>query len=389
MNRLTGTAILDYRGETRQVQICLNLDENVIEVRHAMPDLAEAMSLVASNDWHTSPVLLTDVRISTPTGVLSKDRIADFFVTAYRPGNHSIYGSNLSRTLSLREKGEGVTEVILHPRSSRVEFAFEPFDSTSPQFELFYCGASCSMPMPQELMLNPGKAVVLGDNDGIGVRGDQPLTDQEELIRLSLGILQGGPITIRSMLEEKTLTINLAAHDGGSLGPLYKKCDDAGALLQGTYNFLAGLSAAEWAQWNRGIYFFLQGLGGTAPLEIRAINLFTFLEIVDKSDTLSKNSLSALLDLTTDEADLLCRTRNRLIHHGEHIGAAVLAAEKLILEFKTPLNNMTFNIHHADEHKTGMSFFFAFAGVLNRLWIRKAAFTGEWNDCSVYGDPTR
>jgi hypothetical protein len=181
------------------------------------------------------------------------------------------------------------------------------------------------------------------------------------------------------------LTINLSSHEGRSLGHLNKKHEDAGSLLQGIYDSLAALSPSDWARWSRGIYFFLQGLGGVAPLEIRAINFFTYLEIIDNSDTLDKSSLSALLDVTTDEADLLCRTRNRLVHHGEHIGTAVLAAERHISGFKTPLDNTVFTIDHADEHKTGVSFFFKFAMVLNRFWIRRAAFAGDWNDYSGYG----
>jgi hypothetical protein len=181
------------------------------------------------------------------------------------------------------------------------------------------------------------------------------------------------------------LTINLAAHDGGSLGHLHKNYDDAGTLLQGIYNFLSAQSPADWARWSKGIYFFLQGLGGIAPLEIRAINFFTFLEIIDNSDTLDKNSIAALLHVTTDEADLVCRTRNRLIHHGDHIGAAVLAAEKNISEFKTPLNNTVFALDRTDEQKAGVSFFFAFARLLNKFWIEKAGFTGDWNDYSEYG----
>jgi len=197
--------------------------------------------------------------------------------------------------------------------------------------------------------------------------------------------LQGGPMTVRSILEDNRLTINLAAHDGGSLGHLHKKHDDAGVLLQGIYNFLSALPPSEWTRWSKGIYFFLQGLGGVAPLEIRAINLFTYLEIIDNSDTLDKNAVAALLGVTTDEADLLCRTRNRLIHHGDHIGAAVLEAERLISGFKGNLNNTVFTITPSDEHKTGISFFFRFAMILNRFWVQKAGFTGDWNDYSEYG----
>lgn len=387
MNRMTGTAMLDYRGETRQVHVCLNLDENVIEVRHAMPDLTRIKSLVAENDLLTSPVVLTDVWLSTPIGTISKDRLTDFFMTSYSPGSLSVYDATISQALTLHGKEEGVTKLVLHPRSSKVEFVFHSFDTLAPQFELFYRSANSSMPIPQELQLKSGRAVLMGDNRGLIIRGDQPLSNREEFIRLSLGILQGGHITVRSLLENNTLMINLSDHEGRSLGQLYKKHEEAGLLLQGIYDSLAELSPSDWARWSKGIYFFLQGLGGIAPLEIRAINFFTFLEIIDNSDTLDKNSLSALLGVTPDEADILCRTRNRLVHQGEGIGRAVSTAQKQISRHKkNPLDNTLFSIDHTDEQNTGISFFFRFARILNRLWIRRASFAGDWNDYSEY-DP--
>ena len=38
-----------------------------------------------------------------------------------------------------------------------------------------------------------------------------------------------------------------------------------------------------------GYIFNLQGLGSIAPIEIRTINLFTFLEVIDESKMLDKN----------------------------------------------------------------------------------------------------
>jgi hypothetical protein len=386
MNKFTGTAILEYRGETRQVYVCLDLDENVIEVRHTMPNITKALSIINDRDRDTSPVILTDIRIVTPIGIISKNRSTDFFMTSHSTGSYSSPESILTRVLTLHTKEEGVTRVVLHSRSSEVEFEFQPFDVLTPQYEMFLRGAESStiLPQPFELQLNPGRAVLVPKARGIIVRGDQSLSNSEEFIRLSLGILQGGPVTIHSLLENKMLTINLSSHDGKSIGHLYKNDKDAGTLLQGIYNFLSAQPLADWERWKRGIYFYLQGLGGTAPLEIRTINLYTFLEMIDNRDDLEKNSIAALLHVKTDEADLICRTRNRLIHNGYNIGAALLESENTISEHKKPLNNTVIFIDHMDEHNTGVRFYFAFARLLNKLIVEKAGFTGDWNDYSEY-----
>ena len=384
MTKLTGTATLDYCSETRPVQVSLNLEENAIEVRHPMLDFATTMSRASGGDWHRSTPILTDLRLSTPIGIIRKDRLEGLLVAAWRGGTRSVYDSTVGTALSLRAEDEGISTLILHPRSSGIEFSFEPFNEVTPQFEAFYRGSSLSLPRPRELLLRPGTAVVAADAAGAVVRADHPWSDREELVRLSLGVISGGPVSVRSVLADKSLTVNLAGHDARSAGRLHKKPDDGVVALQGVYDFLSGLSPDDRTRWGKATHFFLQGLGGIAPLEVRAINLFTFLEILDDSKTLSKNSLAYLLDIPLEDADLLCHSRNRLIHHGDHIEAAIRTANGRIRGEATPLRTAVFSGSGDDEGGAGVRFFFRFARLLNALWIRKAHFAGEWNDFSDY-----
>jgi hypothetical protein len=384
MNTFIGIAELHYRGETRTVHLCLDLDQNVIEIRHSMPDSNRIFSIAAEKDWHKSPVTLTNIHIHTPIGELTRDQCDGFFVSRYNPGTQSIYDSTLGRALTLRGKEAGLTKLVLHPKNSRLELTFRRYDSTPAQYELFYQGAGVSLSLNQPLQLHSSEATVAGDNGTVSVEGHQSLRNYEEHIRLALGVLLGGPMTIRSILDGDTLIINLSAHEEASAGRLFKHHDDSGPLLQGLVDFFLSLSAPDWSRWTRATYFFLQGLGGKVPLEIRAINLYTFLEIVDNTDALDKGSVAKLLDITNDEADLLCRVRNRLTHHGENLGTALIDSEGCLARFKTPLNNSVFTIDASDKQRTGIAFFFRFAMLLNRLWITRANYTRPWNDYSEY-----
>ncbi len=69
--------------------------------------------------------------------------------------------------------------------------------------------------------INPGRAVVVGEDGGLVVRGDRSLSNREELIRPSLGIPQGRPVSVRSILENDIMTINLSSHEGRRLGRLH------------------------------------------------------------------------------------------------------------------------------------------------------------------------
>jgi hypothetical protein len=381
MTRWTGTATLEYLGMNQLANVSVDLDTSTVEVRHSSPSFEEGTAMMLADRRCSAKAILKAVELVTPIGAVTCDQLPDFLVLSFTPGTYTSNDSTVRRAL----RGDtGVARLVLHPSCSRLDFRFQPFDGVQTRCELLLVGETSSIPCEQELHLNPGKASFIGDEAGIIVRSDQPLGDRQEVVQLCLSVMQGGLISIRGILEDETLTINLAAHHGRCLDPLPKDPSEAGNLVQGIYDFLRAQTPADWARWKKAIHFYLEGLGGVAPLEVRAINLLTFLEIVDGSATLSKNSVSSLLSITSDNADLICRTRNRLVHHGDYIGAAVVASASGIAGFGAPSDGTVFPIDRADERKTGVSFFFHFASLLSRLWIEKAGFKGEWNDYSKY-----
>lgn len=194
--------------------------------------------------------------------------------------------------------------------------------------------------------------------------------------------------------EPKTITINLADHEGKTIGPFYRDSNGE-ELLNKIFNYLFHAKLVEdnridsydnnWRRLTKGLYFYLQGLGGIAPIEIRVINLFTFLEIIDGSNTLDKNKISKLLGITTDEADILCKTRGSLIHNGKDIATALINSYNETASYKkAPLDCKLFIIDSDNKQKMTVHFYFKLAMLLNKFLIKKIGYSGQWNDYSEY-----
>ncbi|MEN2996646.1 MAG: hypothetical protein ABC360_06575 [Acetomicrobium sp.] len=403
MSKLIGTGILKEHGQDQQVQVSLNLEDNVIEVYQILP-FEERLKklgtfLPPSNDFNLQDFTLTDVRLISPMGIVKTDILPDCFISTLKTGGYRVIESEILRAMN--EDDLTTTKMILKPYCSKIQFNFDPFVPDNPEdrcYEIIYDGAK-NMKLVRHINIHLNsdhQLTVSGDKGRFIVKSRTPLSDYEETIRISLGILLGGPISVRYIYdgEHKTITINLAAHEGKTIGPLYRNSNGEELLIKiFEYLFhakLVGDNRADsydnnWRRLTRGLYFYLQGLGGIAPIEIRTINLFTFLEIIDESKTLDKSKISGLLDITIDEADVLCRTRGSLIHNGKDIATALINSYNEIASYKkAPLDCKLFIIDSDNKQKTTEHFYFNLAMLLNKFLIKEIGFSGQWNDYSEY-----
>jgi hypothetical protein len=380
LNKFFGTAEFDYQRVKKKVRICLNLEQNIFEIRYS-PSRKELDKAIFTRAEGTAR--LTNILVHLPTGTLYKPIYDDFFVVSYRQ-SLSMSVSQAATAFDLLDNEEGITHINLHPRSSRVEFEFRPFRQATRVYELFYQGNRASLIPPREIKIGAIQTKAFSHSSGFTVQASHSLKRYEELIRLSWALVQGGPLTLRSIFDGSKIVLNMAAHHGSTLGHLYKRLDDSGVLFQAFIDFFSQLGKLERTKWSKATYFYLQGLGGNIPIEIRAINLFTFLEIVDEAETIEKRSVGKLLGIHSDEADLICRVRNRLIHRGESLGDAFVDAYNELSQFKEAITNSIFPIDMNNKETTGVNCFFRFASLLNRMWISKIKFKGEWNDFSDY-----
>jgi len=379
MQRFFGSAKFTLRGTTREVRVCLDLEENAIEVWYQTPDLRQPSDQSVLKEQ----AALSDIHLHLPTGEIESARLEDLFIVSYGPGTWAAVDSTLARALILREESFGMTKIVVQPKSSRVEFVLKPHSPMELEYELFYQNSRISWLTPCTLKFDGGQCLIRGDARGIVITGDQCLLGQEERIRFCLGVIQGAPVHLRSILDGRKLIINLASDNVKGMGRLPENLTDIEPLLQGLFDFFAKMTTTEWTRWRPATYFYLQGLSAPGA-ETQLISWCTFLEVVDGTDTITKEAIARLLGITLDEADLIRRVRHGLVHHGKEMGPALIEAAREISTHKAQLDNSVFSLDTSNPQRTGVLFFLRFAMLLNRLWVRKAKFSGPWNDYSDY-----
>jgi hypothetical protein len=85
-------------------------------------------------------------------------------------------------------------------------------------------------------------------------------------------------------------------------------------LFECLLKFFLGQSDVDFMHWYKACAFLLEAKAGQTELDIGLVNLFVYLEMWDGSDTLSANTLAPMLDISLNEAKLVCRIRNALVH---------------------------------------------------------------------------
>lgn len=317
----------------------------------------------------TQNLALEDVRISTPTGEIRLDRYTDFFITRYQPGCMSIMDCTLSRSLGHGAERIGISTVEICPRNSRIEFDFIPHVSLPDRCEALYRRNAVRTFAPGSVTLPNGVTVgVQVDKEHVVVTSTAPIQDEsEKAFRLAWSILQGRALETRAVYGGGKIVLNLSSPDDRtSPGPLFTTHDAFVRALNSAVRFWHQLSVDDGRRWESAAHFYLEGISSRALLEFRTINLFVFLEIVDQADTLSKNALATLLQIEQGDADLICRVRNWLIHHGKPLQEALRLATSEARQYGQAPSML---VQEGDEVDMPVRFYFRLAYLVIKIWL--------------------
>ncbi|MGA8277884.1 MAG: hypothetical protein WB784_06790 [Rhodanobacteraceae bacterium] len=321
-------------------------------------------------------LLLSDIRLAGLFGQLCADSYGDFFVVRHT----SIAGVDISSDV-FAETPSTITRLSLQPRNSRLSFKLHSVDPRAISgSELVYHASTCARTLPPFDITLDGQAVTITlRQDRAFVRSaTDDLERYEEKMRVALGILCGGPASSRLKRSKDVVDINSAPHDTHTVGRFWKREEDIPDILQRTLQLLTSQTDAE-RRHQRAAHFYTHGLGDRSMLEHRIVLLYTALEVLDKSDTLSKEPVAQLLGVDLNSADLIIRVRNGLVHKGLSLGAAVEAKAQEIQS-----HSRTWSPHGLDllRPRLGPHFFLWLATLLAKYWRGAIGFSGEISDYS-------
>jgi hypothetical protein len=377
MTTFDGKAILRVEGEARGVQVTLDLDARSLIVRHARNEKDDEESVIRALMGDTPAVAhLSDVEIQTPNGLLRTARIDNLHVRQRNPGSGGVDDSLLTRSLSLSTSNTGVATYTLVPANSIIEFEHQP--TTCSDNEIVYAGGLSALGR-HRFEVGGDEFHVNGDRKQLCVRSTAPLWNRERRIRLAATLLLGVRVAPLAAFEGGLLRINLAREATYKEShQLYVDHALAGGLFEHLLRFFLGLSEPDFWHWYKACAFLLEGKAGHTELDIGLVNLFVFLEMRDKSDTLSANTIAPLLDISLTDAKLVCRIRNRLIHESQTLNEAVQEANAELVR-----NEPTYSLKWFDlggsRHSPGVMVAFRLYERLNHYLCRTVGWQKGYN----------
>jgi hypothetical protein len=212
------------------------------------------------------------------------------------------------------------TDVLLTPQSSRIRLELERPLAQDDSEAILECGSERQI-----------DCIVRGDTGSIRVRafnfGERARgyvqcagsgTNVAKLandFRLGLGLFLRRRAFICMTRDGRTVTFNLTIPDRAlSYGPLVRlAAENDGEVLWKLIQYSR----------QRQVHFFIEALSNAAPLEVRLLNAFVHLEIVDGSRTLSPNHLAGVLKIRRADAEAIVHVRNMMVHEGMSLPKAL------------------------------------------------------------------
>jgi len=378
MSNLYGSAILTVAGESREVAVALSLKEGILQVR--MPaDGAAIEHLLAIWGCDDEQLELTDVVIVTPNGRLSAKRLDELFLKSCSCNSPRTPRAPLSCTLQWARDSVDTCILELVPKSTLV---FEHSPRVGHWNEMLLTSV-----LPPEIAPFDGSVggltySVSVSKDVLSFQSAFPIARLRHRIITAVSVLQGAPAGLIASYEPGTLCID---------GPrpqryqrshaLYASPRDVAALFRCLLDYAINLSENDFRHWRKATTFFNEGKSSYAVLDVRVTNLFVFLEMYDGSNTLSANTLERMLKVSRNDAKLLTKVRNKLIHDRHTLEEAVHSALRElrkpspVCEGTTDLGLRCFRSLEAASQK-GVHFWATLCELINCFVARQVRWTG-------------
>lgn len=171
------------------------------------------------------------------------------------------------------------------------------------------------------------KCNIQGDRDTLVIESRYNLLIKRKTILRAWSLMQGGPPIYRAGYYRGILEINFAKKDVYKiLGPIFSDNNKLSKFFQKYIIFEEKLTNNKQKKYILAMSYLIEGLNQLVPLEIRIINLYTALEILDKSKTLNKKSIAKTFDINVKFADCLNRVRNKIVHEGLSLNNSIKTA---------------------------------------------------------------
>jgi hypothetical protein len=377
VQNIYGVSTIEKLGDSHEVAVCINLQEGFIEATMKDP-VSEVFDVKNKVALLESVVVLKNTSFILADGSkIESELIDNVFIKQYKPAGLSIYDTKLNNMFNYVGGNVNVAHFKLVPRNKSIIFIINP---QVENYEIVYLNNSAAY-VDNFNFHNKERCINVKASDAsVSFVSSSNINDIERKIWLSWSVLQGHPLTKRLTVGENRLAIYLESEKSFQTGfRLYKNTKDLPELFCKIFNFLENLEVNDFLKWEKALHFYIEGKASWTDIDIRAINFFILLEILDKSKTINKTTLSRMLKIDPDDADMICEVRNKLIHEEHYLKSAIEKAYAIKKEQYREFNPKEFKTEDSDSVDPKY-FFINLIRLIDRYLIGLIGYSGEWND---------
>lgn len=295
------------------------------------------------------------------------------FSQAMGSEDRGITTSSLANILGIESHSKDVYEIELKPLSSKIMFQIDGVVLDKGSEILFHCDPRRKFDFSINL---DGKAVRLHTfeygtllNKYVRcVSSNLDLTKYLDKLRVALSLFLRRKAFLHLMRNHLEISINLAPIDQAK-----------------SYGFLIS-DPAQYGQFFEKLlihslrprkHFLIEAFSNPGTLEVRLLNAFVHLEILDGGKTLSPNHVASILNISRENADALVEMRNIMIHNGLGVKEA-LEKTRLLLKNRPGGKKTADVIEKVFETNSPEGYFYAaLMDIFSKNLVSELGFSGE------------
>jgi len=263
----------------------------------------------------STEVFLEGVQVRSPLGTLHASRVGPFFssyMRSERSEDKHLASSLLAKLLTDQSSTAEVEEILLTPQRSQICLQVEGLSGNRDSEVLFQCDSRKSIDC--SIDLGAGKVEIHSFGPSSPLSGyvkcassDMKLSEHLNELRIGLSLFFRRRSFLHLVRDGNSVTINLAVPDRVlSYGLLVSNTRYAKQVLEKLVTYVRLAQP----------YFLIEGFSNPAALEVRLLNAFVHLEVIDGGRRLSANQLASVFGITRENADAIVLVRNAMIHDG-------------------------------------------------------------------------
>lgn len=318
---LKGQAIAVLDGARCDVEVTFDLKRGACSISRKAHSsgIDDSFGL---NVAFSKQAFLEDVRLQSPLGLLRADAVGPFCPSYERvtpSEDKHVASSALAKLLTTESATSEIDEISLIPRSSGIRLEFDRRPEGDYSEALFYC--DCRRTIDCAIDLDGGRVRVHSFELGSPLAGyirctspDVNLGERLNDLRLALSLFFRRRSFVHLARDGAAIWINLTPRDSVlAYGVLIKNPTKTKDVLQKLIDYVPRTRP----------HFLIEAFSNPGAIEVRLLNAFVHLEIVDRGKKLSANQLVSLFGISRENADVIVQVRNAMIHDGVHIHQAL------------------------------------------------------------------